>query len=387
MATPEKHACVNCTKNAHDLNAGGSAHLKPLTGYVEKSNETTRLGMQDTLRRLAEEMETPYDTMLRMFNSFSISAFFKKLSESTNPLSLDMLADPNVVDPLLFGRLMRYLASIRMVKETDKDHFAANNTTRVFSDPRVEGGLKYTFHIGGPTYQALPEFLEKQQYQNHTGGKLAWNMGANTDLDFFSWAQQNPQPLQWFQQLMSIPREGDWLDVVPTISEGKSDVVLVDVGGGMGQQCARLAARFPELENRIVLQDRPETIKIAPSIKGVKAMAHDFFTPQVVIGADFYYLRTVLHDWEDSEAVQILKNLVPAMAPGSKILIDDMVLPNIGVHWWAACLDLHMYAKHGAMERNEEQWYSLLGKAGLQILEIKTYSPVMRHSIIVAQLK
>lgn len=109
-------------------------------------------------------------------------------------------------------------------------------------------------------------------------------MGANTDLDFFSWAQQNPQPLQWFQQLMSIPREGDWLDVVPTISEGKSDVVLVDVGGGMGQQCARLAARFPELENRIVLQDRPETIKIAPSIKGVKAMAHDFFTPQVVIG-------------------------------------------------------------------------------------------------------
>lgn len=71
MATPEKHACVNCTKNAHDLNAGGSAHLKPLTGYVEKSNETTRLGMQDTLRRLAEEMETPYDTMLRMFNSVS----------------------------------------------------------------------------------------------------------------------------------------------------------------------------------------------------------------------------------------------------------------------------------------------------------------------------
>lgn len=69
---------------------------------------------------------------------------FKKLSESTNPLSLDMLADPNVVDPLLLGRLMRYLASIRMVKETDKDHFAANNTTRVFSDPRVEGGLKYT---------------------------------------------------------------------------------------------------------------------------------------------------------------------------------------------------------------------------------------------------
>jgi hypothetical protein len=229
-------------------------------------------------------------------------------------------------------------------------------------------------------------------------------MGVNTNLDFFPWAQQNPQSLQWFQQLMSVPREGDWLDVVPNIGESKSDIVLVDVGGGMGQQCARLVARFPELENRVVLQDRAETIKIAPTIKGVKAMAHNFFTPQVVngkpphhqkvkfhadpcIGAQFYYLRTVLHDWEDNEAVSILKNLIPAMAPGSKILIDEMVLPNTGVHWWSACLDLHMYAMLGAMERNEEQWHSLLDKAGFEITEIKVYSSVMRHSIIVAQLK
>ncbi|RAL65616.1 hypothetical protein DID88_005288 [Monilinia fructigena] len=351
MATPEKHACVNCTKNAYDLNAGGSTHLKPLAGYLEKDNEATRLGMQDTLHRLAEEIETPYDTVLRIFNSsLEVSVvvsvlnlgIFKKLSESTNPLSLEMLADPIIVDPLLLGRLMRYLASIRVVTETSKDNFSANNTTRVF----------FRSSCGG-----------RSQIYNHTGGKLAWNMGANTDLDFFSWAQQNPQPLQWFQQLMSVPREGDWLDVVPTIT------------------------RFPELENRIVLQDRPETIKIAPPIKGVKAMAHNFFTPQIVIGADFYYLRTVLHDWEDNEAAQILKNLVPAMAPESKILIDDMVLPNTGVHWWSACLDLHMYTMHGAMERNEEQWYSLLDKAGLHILEIKTYSPVMRHSVIVAQPK
>jgi hypothetical protein len=69
---------------------------------------------------------------------------FKRLSESTSPLSLEELAAPLVVDPLLLGRLMRYLASIRMVTETSKDHFAANNATVAFSDPRVEGALKYT---------------------------------------------------------------------------------------------------------------------------------------------------------------------------------------------------------------------------------------------------
>lgn len=75
------------------------------------------------------------------------------------------------------------------------------------------------------------------------------------------------------------------------------------------------------------------------------------------------------------------------MGPDSKIIIDEMVLPETGVHWWSASLDLHMYAMLGAMERSESQWRSLLDKAGLRLVEIKTYSPVMRHSIIVAEPK
>lgn len=72
------------------------------------------------------------------------------------------------------------------------------------------------------------------------------------------------------------------------------------------------------------------------------------------------------------------------MGPDSKILIDEMVLPNTGVHWWSACLDLHMYAMLGAMERNVDQWQTLLDKCGLKILETRTYMPVMRNSVIVA---
>lgn len=374
-----------------------TVHLTPLKGNsAGPGNEASRLQMEDTLRGLAENLETPHDTMLRMFNSaleISVvkSAFdlniFKRLSESATPLSVDELSAPTNSDPLLIGRLLRYLASIRMIVETGKDLFTANNASRAFSDGRVEGALKYAFHIGGPTYQALPDFLKETGYQNHTGGKFAWHKGARTDLDFFPWAQQHPESLQWFQGLMSIPREGDWLDVVPMPVDAGKEPVFVDVGGGMGHQCARLTAKLPALQGRVVLQDRPETISIAPAIPGVQAMGHDFFKDQTVKGSKYYYLRTVLHDWEDPEAITILRNLVPAMRPDSKILIDEMVLPNTGVHWWSACLDLHMYAMLGAMERNEDQWHSLLDKAGLRIVEIKTYSPVMRHSIIVAEPK
>jgi demethylsterigmatocystin 6-O-methyltransferase len=88
---------------------------------------------------------------------------------------------------------------------------------------------------------------------------------------------------------MSVPREGSWLDVVPfpdvaTSMDSSDRAAFVDIGGNIGHQCARLKAKYPNLSGRVVLQDREETIKNAPSIEGVEFMVHDFFTPQPVKG-------------------------------------------------------------------------------------------------------
>jgi len=83
----------------------------------------------------------------------------------------------------------------------------------------------------------------------------------------------------------------------------------------------------------------------------------------------------------------ILKNLVAAMAPDSRILIDEMALPNENVHWWSACLDIHMLTMLGAWERNVDQWHSLLDRVGLKVVKIDTYMPTLTHSLISAELK
>lgn len=46
-----------------------------------------------------------------------------------------------------------------------------------------------------------------------------------------------------------------------------------------------------------------------------------------------------------------------------------------------------MMMTFGARERTLDDWTELLGRAGLEIVDIKTYAPVMRTSIIFAQLK
>ena len=54
---------------------------------------------------------------------------------------------------------------------------------------------------------------------------------------------------------------------------------------------------------------------------------HDFFASQPVSG-DIYLLRFILHDHPDAVATQIVQKLVPAMQNGSRLLINEGVLPE-----------------------------------------------------------
>lgn len=104
-----------------------------------------------------------------------------------------------------------------------------------------------------------------------------------------------------FQQLMSVPREGHWLDVIPFADavasmESPDRAIFVDIGGSIGHQCARLKAKYPDLSNRIVLQDREETFKNAAPIEGVEFMVHDFFTPQPVKGKCYAQHKAVPYE-------------------------------------------------------------------------------------------
>jgi demethylsterigmatocystin 6-O-methyltransferase len=82
--------------------------------------------------------------------------------------------------------------------------------------------------------------------------------------------------------------------------------------------------------------------------------------------------------------MKILQNIIPALDKDSRILLDDKVLPNSGVHWRAASADIAMMTVLGARERTEDQWHALLDRVGLKILDIHTYDLTGGTSVIVA---
>lgn len=72
-----------------------------------------------------------------------------------------------------------------------------------------------------------------------------------------------------------------------------------------------------------------EARKPADLADRVQYMHHDFFQPQPVCG-DVYFLRAILHNWSDTYAVRILRNLIPVLNPGTKIIVCDLLIPEPG---------------------------------------------------------
>lgn len=214
------------------------------------------------------------------------------------------------------------------------------------------------------------------------------------------------------QQVMKSFRSGDWIQGFNQFEKDALDaegnperIFLVDVGGGSGHQCIEVRDRYPELHGRLVVQDLPEVVKEAPEIPGVKIEANDMFQEQkvkgeksltlisktrpadIIQGAKFYYLRRIFHDWPDAQCIQILKNLRSSMASDSRVLIDEVVLPETNVPWQTALADLAMMILLGGRERTQKQWAALAEQAGLQIAYIHAYNdPVAFHSVIVLEL-
>jgi demethylsterigmatocystin 6-O-methyltransferase len=94
-----------------------------------------------------------------------------------------------------------------------------------------------------------------------------------------------------------------------------------------------------------------------------------------------------MHDWPDDLCIKILQNLAAAMNSESRILIDEVVLPDVNAHWHATMSDITMGILFGGRERTRFEWEALVEKSGLHLAQIHTYNVSLYNSIIVLELK
>ncbi|HEX5033839.1 MAG TPA: methyltransferase, partial [bacterium] len=219
-------------------------------------------------------------------------------------------------------------------------------------------------HYLGPVWERLLDSVKTGE----SGRKLLYG------TEGFEHLRRDPVAAATFSQAIAELTRLHVKDIARAydFSEAKR---IIDLGGGAGELLLEILQNQPSASG--ILFDLPNGIEHAKSgfdkadLAGrCELIAGDFFE-SIPRGGDLYLLKSILHDWNEAKSLRILENCRRAMAPKARLLVIEPVLPEKrGASAGDQALsrsDLTMLVAHGAKERTEAEFQSLLGSAGFSL--------------------
>ena len=132
-----------------------------------------------------------------------------------------------------------------------------------------------------------------KQFIDEPGATTLFQYAHGTDV-IFGLLEKNPEQKQAFDDYMASRRGANlpqWFEIYPAAEKFANAIqdptasLMVDVGGGPGQELIRFKEKYPDIPGRLVLQDLPLTLRRIDKLpEGIESMEYDFFTPQPVKG-------------------------------------------------------------------------------------------------------
>ena len=155
---------------------------------------------------------------------------------------------------------------------------------------------------------------------------------------------------------------------------------ILDVGGGNGSMALAILRKHPGMKGRVcdlpyIESQAKQNIHEAGASDRCAFEAADFFQG-VPKGADLQVLKFILHDWTDEECVHILSRCRESLAPGGRVLIVEMLVPEEIRPDFVMLMDLNMLVMTGGRERTAKEFEKVLFDAGFTMTRvILTNSP------------
>ncbi|KAI1407788.1 S-adenosyl-L-methionine-dependent methyltransferase [Hypoxylon sp. FL1857] len=335
------------------------------------------VGPRESVRWMAWDFMSTQS--LQLINHYGIA----NLVPLEGSITLSQLQAKTSLDPINLTRLLRHAMTNRLFQEPRPGVIAHTAASRLLAeDQDLQAWVGFNTEDAYPgsahVIDALKEFPEATSL-THTGFNFAFNTVDKEPM--FVTIGKDPKRARRMAQAMSSLTGGEGYEL-SYLSEGcdLSDVdarggTLVDIGGSHGFVCVHLAQQYRNTS--FIVQDLPSTIGSAPQpicsdaqiAARIRFEVHDFFTQQPVRGADVYFLRWIMHNYSTPYAVQILRNLIPALKPGARIIINDHCLREAGAEnpWderLMRSMDLVMMTLLNAQEREEGDFRQLFKMAG-----------------------
>ncbi len=258
-------------------------------------------------------------------------------------------------------RLLRYLASLGVLR-ADGDTYRTTSLGRL-----LRTGEEHSLHplavlYGGPFYRSFGELGRAVR----TGREAFEHVFGAHHFPYFA---QHPELADLFDRAMAA--SAPMFHPVADLVDFSAAKVVVDVAGGNGELLSHILRAEPHLEG--VLLERAHALEAARGVLAKAGCADRCrlvtgdFTEAVPPGGDVYLLSRVLHDWDDTQCLAILRNLADAMPRHAELLVIERLLPSDGTPSLAVPWDVHMLCNVGGRERTAEHYGRLLADAGFEL--------------------
>ncbi|KAL4894331.1 S-adenosyl-L-methionine-dependent methyltransferase [Aspergillus ambiguus] len=356
----------------------------------DKIQDAERMRLLEVLGQLQEALEPPQLPIQRFcFSHYgiviiriaqSMGVFDAFVASQGEEMSLEELSAHVKGDKKLLKRIMRFLSAHHIFKQTSSESYQPLQLAMVFGNGSVPGDMIKHFHANMQVTAKLFDYLELNGYKNPEDAYDApFQLAYNTKSHYFEWLSHNPTKQEVFNSVMTQSQQyrgADWFKIYPVqekLRVSPDRVLLVDIGGGVGHDITAFKKQFPDLPGKLVLQDLPQVINSIrePLSEGITAIGYNMFEPQPISGARAYYMRTVLHDFPDKQALDALARIRDAMAEDSVLFIHEHTMSDgLDVPPLAATLDIHMMEIFSSLERTENEWVALLERAGFKVINI-----------------
>ncbi|OJJ07029.1 hypothetical protein ASPVEDRAFT_88295 [Aspergillus versicolor CBS 583.65] len=341
---------------------------------------------------LLDRLQGPLTCMLPLYNGSALQTIsrYKIYTHvpTTGSISYEDLSSKCGIHVFELKQVIRFAIVFHRLFTEEKKGFVAHSAgSRILAqDGIVQAGIGQ-FDEFYPAFARTVDAID--QFDGHEPNETGFSLAHNTNQDLFSYLRSHPAKSKQFTEAMKfytgpIPAyspnfliKGYPWDTLPTGS------VVVDLGGADGHVGQMIADANPGL--CVIVQDLDTVVeaKAGPhpvNKRGqVEFLAHDFFTPQPIT-ADVYLFRWVLHDWSDEYVVRILRQLVPALKKGARVVVNESLCPESGslplaMERYIRYMDMMMLAFTKSRLRDEEEWRGLFAQADGRFGGVKCWTP------------
>lgn len=280
--------------------------------------------------------------------------------------SVEALAQATGTHARSLYRLLRALASVGVFSEDGAGQFHLTPLAETLRSDEPSSQWAMAVMMGEEHYQAWGDLLASVRT-----GETAFDRIYGKPI--FEYLGERPEQAALFDAAMTSIHGRETQAFIDAYDLSGINV-LADIGGGNGRNLIGILQRFPKMKG--LLFDLPHVIERArPNLEeaGVadrcQLIAGNFFE-SIPVEADAYFMRHIIHDWDDEKATRILRNLRHSLPERAKLLVVEHVLPTGNEPSFGKLLDLNMLLLPGGVERTEDEFRQLYQDAGFQLTRI-----------------